>query len=301
MEQMESMTLQLMNTEFYIEVPSTSYNWKEQVSKWLHYVANEWSRFISNNELDQINKLSLGKPLTINAFLYDCLKMADEYYKKTEGLFSPYLKNQIEHQGYDQSFPIKKANLQKDEYQGIEKNPLHFLEHQQIYKTSYQAIDLGGFAKGFAVENIKNWLQSRGFAFGLVDGGGDMAFWSDGEKEWTIGIADPFDKKDIGSIKIQNGAIATSNRVYRSWTYQNEKKHHILNGQTGKVVRTNLLQATVVTDNLYQAEVGTKLSFLKSEEEMAKWLENQGWRFASFLVYEEGTTKWIKTGGGHFV
>lgn len=297
------MTMQIMNTNFYIEVPSTSYNWKKQVSKWLHYVAKEWSRFIPNNELDQINQLPIGKTLTINSSLYDCLKMANDYYKQTDGLFSPYLKKQIEHHGYDKPFPFYINDKQKDE-QNVElkqnvKNPLCFLANHQIYKTSDQPIDLGGFAKGYAAETVKQWLQSRGFRYGIVDGGGDMAIWSDGEKEWTIGIADPYDQEDIGRIKIQNGAIATSNSVYRSWRYHHEVKHHILNGQTGEVAASPIIQATVVTDRLYQAEVATKLSFLMPEKQLQEWLDKRKWRVVRFLVYQDHKTKWIKTGGDH--
>jgi len=291
----------MMNSDFYIEVPSISENWKEPVSKWLHYVAQEWSRFIPDNELDQINQLPVGKTLKINATLYDCLKKANDFYEQTNGLFSPYLKNQLEKHGYKQSFPFGPVESHEERLVPIVKDPLHFLGNHQIYKTSNQPIDLGGFAKGYAVEQIKKWLQIRGFSYGIVDGGGDMVMWSDGEKEWTIGIANPFNCTDVGSIKIQNGAIATSNRIYRSWTYQQKEKHHILNGQTGKVAETSLIQATVITDSLYKSEVGSKLCFLMNEVQLNEWLENSGWRVARFLINQDETTRWIKIGGGKHV
>lgn len=301
---MESLTLHMMNTEFYVEVPSSSDNWKERVTNWLSYVANEWSRFIPNNELDQINQLSVGKKLKINSLLYDCLKKANEYYEQTDGLFSPYLKNQIENQGYVQSFPFKKGKGESQDEENLNqivKNPIHFLENHEIVKTANQQIDLGGFAKGYAVEHIKKWLQDQGFPYGIVDGGGDMTLWSNGEKEWTIGIADPFNGENIGRIRIKNGAIATSSRVYRSWVYQNEEKHHILNGQTGKVAETNVLQATVVTNSLYQSEVGAKLCFLMDEQQLNQWFEKSGWLVARFIVNKDEATKWIKTGDGKHV
>ncbi|WP_397539675.1 FAD:protein FMN transferase [Rummeliibacillus pycnus] len=298
---MESITLNMMNTDFYIEVPGASENWKEPVSKWLHYVAQEWSRFIPNNELDQINQLPVGKTLKINTSLYDCLKKANHFYEKTNGLFSPYLKNQLVKQGYNQSFPFSSVEMHEERLDPIVKDPLHFLGNQQIYKTSNQPIDLGGFAKGYAVEQIKKWLQIHDFSYGIVDGGGDMAMWSDGEKEWSIGIANPFNGTDMGSIKIQNGAIATSNRIYRSWTYQQQEKHHILNGQTGKVAESNIIQATVITDSLYKSEVSAKLCFLMNELQLNKWLENNEWRVARFIVDQDEKAKWIKMGDGRYV
>ena len=89
-------------------------------------------------------------------------------------------------------------------------------------------MDLGGIAKGYAVKAIAKWLKKYNHSkFGIVDGGGDIAVWSNGEKTWKIGVMDPFNKeKEIGSVEIQNGGIATSNIVYRSW-WQDGRKNII--------------------------------------------------------------------------
>jgi len=121
--------------------------------------------------------------------------------------------------------------------------------------------------------------------------------WSSGEKTWTIGVADAWNiDKEISSIKMKIGAIATSNQVYRSWVQGTKKKHHLLNGQTGEVAETDVLQASVVTSSLCDAEVGAKLCFLMKEDELQQWFEKNCQQSARFIVKEGKAANWRMTG-----
>ncbi|MGE7676130.1 FAD:protein FMN transferase [Lysinibacillus sp. NPDC094403] len=297
---MDTLTLQIMNTEFYIAMPKgVHFVWKEKAEKWLQYVAKEWSRFQSNNELSQVNDLEIGETLRISSLLYDCLVQADQYYQLSNGLFSPYLKCHLEQHGYNQSFPFDAAKSKAFQHKSlIADQPFQFLGDGQVMKVAQQEIDLGGFAKGYAIEKLANWLEQEVSPdFGLIDGGGDMKMWSSGEKTWTIGVADAWDiDKEISSIKMKTGAIATSNRVYRSWMQGTKKKHHLLNGQTGDIANTEVLQASVVTSSLCDAEVGAKLCFLMAEGQLQQWFENNCQQSARFIVKEGQAANWRMTG-----
>ena len=300
MMKVDTLSLQLMNTEFYIAIPKgKGTTWKEQAEKWLRYVATEWSRFQKNNELSQVNDLKLGETLRINAALYECLYRANDYYLRSNGVFSPYLKLQLEQQGYNQSFPFNVSDHSVECVSKVFEKPFLFLNNQHVMKVANQEIDLGGFAKGFAIERLADWLEKEvAPEYGIIDGGGDLKVWSTGEKTWTIGIADPLDvEKEISYINITNGAMATSNRVYRSWTKNNSQKHHLLNGRTGEVATTDVLQATVITTSLCDAEVGAKLCFLLDEHEQQQWFETYCTRNARFIVKEGQESKWKMSGG----
>lgn len=93
-----------------------------------------------------------------------------------------------------------------------------------------------------------------------------------------------------------SGAIATSNRIYRSWTQGENSKHHLLNGQTGNVAITDVIQATVVTSSLCDAEVGAKLCFLVDDTKQQQWLEAICDRSARFIVKENQAGYWAMTG-----
>lgn len=275
---MHTFTGHFMNTHFHIEVSnSIRSDWEDAIEAWLSYVDREWSRFRDDNELAKFNNIPAGEAVQVSAPLYDVLLQANNYYQLTDGLFSPYLKRQMEQNGYSVSFPFPNffPSTKAIEKFPLNQEPLQFFEDHVIVKDTLEEIDLGGFAKGYAIESAAKWLINIGGAkFGMVDGGGDMRMWSDGIKEWKIGIADPaHDGKELALLSLRNGAVATSNRLYRSWRNGNEYKHHLLNGKTGNSVETDVVQATAVTRHLLDGEVAAKMCFLLSDSERNSWLK----------------------------
>jgi len=275
---METFSMDVMNTNVYIEISNSQRSsWKDEIKQWFLYVNQEWSRFRDDNELAMLNNIPKGEKIVLPAPLYEVLYRANEYYEKTAGLFSPYLKKQMERSGYVKSFPFSKApgisNAQLHEHVANESNPILFLDASTIVKNTNQEVDLGGIAKGYAMESAAKWLRkTAGAKYGIVDGGGDITMWSDGIKEWKIGIANPFKEgEEIGLITMKNGAIATSNVLYRSWMQAGERKHHLLNGRTGSPIRTDVVQATAVTGHLLDGEVLAKMCFLLPEKEREQW------------------------------
>ncbi len=274
---MEPYTAKLMNTEFYIEVSDqTDPDWKAHIGEWLSYVDSQWSRFQKNNELDQINQAPKGTEFVLSPPLYDVLWMADHYRIQTQDRFSPYLKKALEQQGYDRSFPFSSSqSKQLDAFQ-LEEQPFLFKEGFTVVKQTDRQIDLGGIGKGYAVHGAAKWLQEHGADYGLVDGGGDMTVWSNGAKQWRIGVTDAWDdRKEIGVFTFENASIATSNRVYRSWTDGKEQKHHLLDGRTGQVLQADIVQATVVAATCVEAEVAAKMCFLLKGQEREAWFMTQ--------------------------
>lgn len=286
---MQTFSINIMNTNFYFIVSNCCFpDWQEQIISWLSYVEKEWSRFHEHNELAKLNQLSKGGMIQLSVPLYDVLKKANDYFTRTGGLFSPYLKRQMEENGYTKSFPFTFSPSKRIEEKTIEAQPFIFLKDKIVLKNTIEEVDLGGFAKGYVVERIATWLKNFGKAtFGLVDGGGDIRVWSDGEKEWTIGLAHPIlEGKEIGAIRMKNGAVATSNRLYRSWTDGYKRKHHILNGISGEPAVTDIIQATVVTRNLLEGEVAAKMCFLLKEEKQDHWFRGKFPTCKRFIVKE---------------
>lgn len=263
--EIDSLTLNMMNTTFYIGIEPCKLDWKSYVNPFLQYINKEFSRFRTNNELWHFNHAKKNEPILVSPIFYDILQKAESYRQKTGGRFSPYMLTPLEEHGYNQSFPFKIANnkVANVHYEN-ESLPLIFHKNYQITKKTNQKIDLGGIAKGYAVEAVAKWLQQHTESnYGIVDGGGDMAVWSRSEKTWKIGVMNPFDeKKEIGSFSIKNGGIATSNIMYRSWIQEEKKKHHLLDGRNGLPVETDIVQATVITEHSIDAEVGAKVCFM---------------------------------------
>lgn len=291
---MEEISLLAMNTSFYVAVSNSDISeWREIVTEWIYYVEKEWSRFHDDNELAKINAAEVGKEIQVSPFLYKVIEKANEYAIKTNFLFSPYLYDEMNKHGYVTSFPFTEVNSTKslNVTDSVENDVIAFYpEKRTLTKLANKKIDLGGIAKGYVVDLLANWLKTIcGAKFGIVDGGGDLTVWSNGEKEWFIGVAHPYDEnKEIAQLKVMNGSIATSNIIYRSWMQAGERKHHILHGQTGNPVQSDLVQATALTTSCMDAEVVAKLCFMINADERRGFFTKHFPAVRTVLVNQHG-------------
>jgi len=99
----------------------------------------------------------------------------------------------------------------------------------QFSRESVQ-IDLGGIAKGHAVDNCVELLKARGVKEALVVAGGDSRVLGDKRgRPWMIGIRDPR-RKDamVAMIPLVDAAISTSGDYERYFEADGVRYHHIL-------------------------------------------------------------------------
>jgi thiamine biosynthesis lipoprotein len=69
-------------------------------------------------------------------------------------------------------------------------------------------LDLGGIAKGFAVDRAIEVLMAAGLSRGLVNAGGDLRGF--GAEPWPVTVVDPASRNPLASIELVNSALATS-------------------------------------------------------------------------------------------
>jgi thiamine biosynthesis lipoprotein len=104
------------------------------------------------------------------------------------------------------------------------------------YRHPGVSIDLGGIAKGYAVDRGMNILQEAGIEHALVSAGGDTrVIGSRWGRAWQVGIRDPRNDEGIVTmIPLVNRAISTSGDYERYFEADGVRYHHILNPGTGK-------------------------------------------------------------------
>jgi thiamine biosynthesis lipoprotein len=108
-------------------------------------------------------------------------------------------------------------------------------EGKIFLKESGMSIDLGGIAKGYAVDKAFELLNNLGYRNLIVNAGGDLRAgglkWG---QPWSIGIQDPrIPDKILGKVSFTEGTIATSGDYEKYFMYQGKRYHHILNPRNG--------------------------------------------------------------------
>ena len=113
-------------------------------------------------------------------------------------------------------------------------------------------IDLGGIAKGYIADRLKEYLKDEGIEHALIDLGGNMLTLGrryDGN-DFRIGIQKPF--ADTGTamavVSVNDKSVVTSGDYERYFEKDGVIYHHILDPDTGYPVQNDLDQVTIISD-----------------------------------------------------
>jgi len=124
-------------------------------------------------------------------------------------------------------------------------------------------IDLGGIAKGHAVDSCIAILQARGIMNATVTAGGDSRILGDRRgRPWIVGIRHPDDRsRVIARIPLEDAAISTSGDYERYFDEGGVRYHHIIDPKTGKSPH-GVRSVTVIAPTSTLAEGLTKSVFI---------------------------------------
>ncbi|QWD60485.1 FAD:protein FMN transferase [Polynucleobacter sp. MWH-UH35A] len=159
------------------------------------------------SELSQINQRAHSEAVEIHAWTAQVIKIAKEIYQESEGLFNCGIGHRLVTAGL---LP-RHITFSNHELGGIED--VEFLAPDLIKSGRPICLDLGGIAKGFAVDMAVRILISEGISSGSVNAGGDLRVF--GDTAFPIQIRSPEMPEElieIGSLK--DGAIATSSLYF---------------------------------------------------------------------------------------
>lgn len=131
-------------------------------------------------------------------------------------------------------------------------------------------LDLGGFAKGYAVDRAVERLLALGVRNAIVNAGGDLrAVGSHGDRPWRIGIRDPRGPGIIAALETRGDeSVFTSGNYERFFEYQGVRYHHILDPRTGHPA-AGTLSVTVIHRDAATADAAATALFVAGP---------QGWR-----------------------
>jgi len=137
-------------------------------------------------------------------------------------------------------------------------------------------IDLGGFAKGHAVDNSVAILRRHGIVNATVAAGGDSHVMGErGGRPWTIGIRDPRRPGEVVAVlPLQDVSISTSGDYERFFEQDGVRCHHLIDPKTGKSP-SSLRSVTILADDGLTTEGLSKCLFVMGLERGMRLIESQ--------------------------
>lgn len=216
----------------------------------LHAAYHAWQP----SELTRLNEaLARGEGMEVSEELAALLRDAQQMAATGDELFDPALGRLIALWGFhsDEFAPVvpdadqlrelidahpRMADLRIDGRRVSSANPL-------------VQIDLGGYAKGYALDRAASILHGLGIRNALINIGGNvMALGAKGEQPWRIGIQHPREPRPLATLPLYDGeAIGTSGDYQRYFELGGERYIHLLDPRTGHPARGTQALTVLIT------------------------------------------------------
>ena len=207
----------------------------EQVFDEMQRIDGAMSPFKPDSEVSRVNRLAAQQPVKISDELFALLQRAEWFSKLTAGVFDVTFASVGYHYDYRQHRQPDDQTIQQ-EINRIDYRKMKLKNGTVHFELAGMRIDLGGIAKGYAVDRSIELLQQCGIRQALVSAGGDSRILGDHHgRPWMIGIQHPRKKQALAlSIPLSDSAISTSGDYERYFISNGERVHHIIDPKTGK-------------------------------------------------------------------
>jgi thiamine biosynthesis lipoprotein len=231
----------IMGTRISVEV------WHEDqtaAEESIEEVFNEFRRldqalspYIESSELYRVNQQAADEPLSISKELFNLIKESLAFSQLTDGAFDITFAS-VGYQ-YDYRKGIKPSDQAiTNSLPLINYRLISLDEKKQTVCFGEQGvrIDLGGIAKGYAVDRGIELLKKHEIKNALITAGGDSRLLGDHRgRPWHIGIQAPRDKKALAAVlPLSETAISTSGDYERYFEHDGVRYHHIISPKTGR-------------------------------------------------------------------
>lgn len=285
---------------------------KESLLEDCFALADQYEKYFSNtiedSDISKINN-SGGAPVTVHDKTIELLQMGIAYGDLSDGKFDITIGKLSDLWNFSTKALLEetdaslipseaeiKATLSTVDYHCIKING------NEVTLTNPDAkIDLGGIAKGYIADKMKEFLNENGVTSGFINLGGNVLVLgpkADGSA-YTIGIQKPFsdDGSSIASVQVTDETVVSSGVYERCFTVDGTLYHHILDTATGYPYDNGLLGVTIITKDSVDGDGLSTTCFALGLDEGMALIESLPDTEAIFITedYELHTSSGIGT------
>ena len=242
----------------------------------MHRIDRAMSPFKPESELSRINREAAKAPVPISKEMFELVARSVEFSKLSEGAFDITFASVGGLFDYRNGIKPTAEKIAAT-LPGIDYRHIRLDRRQRTIQFARDGvrIDLGGIAKGYAVDNCVALLKARGVKEALVIAGGDSRVLGDKRgRPWMIGIRDPRRKDTmVAMIPLVDAAISTSGDYERYFEADGVRYHHILDPRTG-ISPTGVRSVTIVGPDATTTEGISKSVFVMGAERGIRFAES---------------------------
>ena len=209
------------------------------------------------SELSKLNAVAAQQPFICSEELYSLLQAARIAWRDSGGAFDISAKPLMDLWGFyrkhRRTLPSKAELKRVLQQVGLEKVEFNDALRSVRFKVKGMQLDLGGIAKGYAVDRAFASASRRAGRM-IIDLGGNLRIYDNSGRSSRVGIRDPLRSGGLaGVITVKNAAVSTSGNYEKFVTYNGKRYAHIIDPATGMPTE-NFLSVTVATGNAVTAD-----------------------------------------------
>lgn len=233
----------------------------EEIKAKMNEFDHSLSTYKPNSIISRVN--NNDSTVILDHYFETVFKRSLEISEITNGAFDMTIAPLVNAWGFGFKNKLEPEDIPVDsllEIVGFQKVKL--LNHKIIKDDSRIMFDPSAIAKGYGVDIVAEFLESKGISNYMVEIGGEIRVkgLSNKNRLWRVGIDQPIDDPEVKNRKIQdilslpNGAMATSGN-YRQFYIKNGKKYaHTIDPKLGYPVQHSLLSASVIAPDCMTAD-----------------------------------------------
>ncbi len=230
----------------------------------MHRIDHAMSPHKPDSELSRINREAAAGPVALSREMQDLLARAVEFSRLSGGAFDITYASAGHLYDYRERIKPGEAQLAQARsaigYQHLVLDPAAGTVQ---FAHPGTRIDLGGFAKGHAVDLSTAILQRHGIAHAVVSAGGDSRVLGDRRgRPWNIAVRDPRRPGEVVAVlPLEDVAVSTSGDYERFFEQDGERFHHVIDPRTGKSAGS-VRSVTILANDGLSAEAWSKSVFV---------------------------------------
>ena len=275
---------------FYQVTYNTDVNYEAQLDSLFNVINASMSTYIDNSDISKLNRNEL---VDVDNHFKIVFSNSEAIYKATNGAFDPTIGAVVNAWDFGPEGKIMDLDsLKIDKLMqsvGLDKVSL---KGNTIIKPKGTFIDFNAIAKGYGVDVVGEFLESKKIKNYLINIGGELRARGSNKtkgKIWTVGVENPnFNgTQSINKVLfLKDKAMATSGTYRKFKIDDNGNRYaHIIDTKTGYPSKTNLLSISVIADNCMTADAYATAFKAMGIERIKTFLEAHP-ELKVFLIFE---------------
>ncbi len=266
----------------------------DEIERYYEEIGRDWYAF-GDGELARVNaSLSRGEPAVVSTTLMPVLIRAIQYQKWSQGLFDPGVCALVKLWRFDHGENVDPAGTPPaaDAINRL-RDSQGSVADLQIKANTLQSrrplcIDLGGMAKGTALEGARQLLLKHGIRHALVDIGGSSLLGIGNRpaepqhpaRRWRIGLLDPRNRQVYAALELAAGeGVSTSGDYERAYTSGEHRYHHIIDPRSG-TPSAGAASVTVIGMDAELADVASTALMVGGPDRFSQLIKDMGIEYA---------------------